>query len=105
MIAVKPRTEIEECFRTLKDNDKWTLTTGTTMEDSLYAFGKLKITDHPSQSLIFDIDDSDSYIKNGVFTEKEIEEIQTYKNLKHEDLPSDFKQYLNKFQLQINCRY
>lgn len=75
VIAVKPRTEVEECFRILRDNAKWTLTTLETIEDSLYAFGKLKIANRPSQSLIFDIDYSDSYIENGVFIEKEIEEI------------------------------
>lgn len=75
VISVKPRTEVEECFRILRDNAKWTLTTLKTIEDSLYAFGKLKIVNHPSQSLIFDIDYSDSYIENGVFIEKEIKEI------------------------------
>ncbi|KAI7857762.1 hypothetical protein BDC45DRAFT_532593 [Circinella umbellata] len=77
------RAEVDECFNTLKHNNKWILSTGKIVEDSLYAFGKLQIGDHPSQSLIFDLGDTDSYIKNGVFTEQEIEEIKAYKSPKH----------------------
>ncbi|KAI8875996.1 hypothetical protein K501DRAFT_201423, partial [Backusella circina FSU 941] len=73
---------------------------GTVVEDSLYAFGKLQIGDHPSHSLIFDPGDSESYIKNGGFTEEKIEEIKTYKNFKPVELPDDIKQYSNKFNYQ-----
>lgn len=43
----------------------------------LYAFGKLQVGDYLSQSLIFDLSDFESYIKNGV--EEEIEEVKAYK--------------------------
>lgn len=46
------------------------------MEDNLYAFGKLQVGDHPSQSLIFDPGNSETYSKNNVSTEEEIEEIK-----------------------------
>jgi predicted nuclease of restriction endonuclease-like RecB superfamily len=100
LIAAKPRSEVEEFFRTLKHNDKWILSTGTKVEDGLYAFGKSQIEDHPSQSLIFDPNDSESYIKNGIFTKEEIEEIKIYKSPKPIVLPDDIKQYLNKFNRQ-----
>lgn len=70
------------------------------MEDSLYAFGKLQIGDHPSQSLIFDPCDSGLYIANNVFTQEEIDEILSYKNIKPVQLPGDIKEYLNRFNLQ-----
>lgn len=100
LIAAKPRTEVEECFRDLKNNDKWILSTGKIVEDSLYAFGKLQVGDHSSQSLIFDVGDSESYIKNDVFTEEGIEEIKAYKSPKPKEIPDDIKQYLNKFNCQ-----
>ncbi|KAI8069862.1 uncharacterized protein B0P05DRAFT_639400 [Gilbertella persicaria] len=98
--TAKPRAEVEESFRVLRNNDKWILSTGTVVEDNLYAFGKLQIGDHPSQSLIFDPGDSELYVKNDVFTEEEIEEIKAYKNFKPIQLPDDIKQYLNKFNCQ-----
>ncbi|KAG2226800.1 hypothetical protein INT45_005765 [Circinella minor] len=98
--TAKPRAEVDECFKALKHNDKWILSTGKIVGDSLYAFGKLQIGDHPSRSLIFDLGDSESYIKNGVFTEEEIEEIKTYKSPKRVQLPDDIKHYLNKFNCQ-----
>ncbi|KAL7324023.1 hypothetical protein PS15p_210597 [Mucor circinelloides] len=98
--TAKPRAEVEESFRALRNNDKWTLSTGTVVEDNLYAFGKLQIGDHPSQSFIFDVNDSELYIKHGIFTSEEIEEIMTDSNNLPLQLPDDFKQYLNKF----NCK-
>ncbi|EIE83694.1 hypothetical protein RO3G_08399 [Rhizopus delemar RA 99-880] len=73
---------------------------GKIVEDSLYAFGKLQVGDHSSQSLIFDVGDSESYIKNGVFTEEGTEEIKAYKSPKPKEIPDDIKQYLNKFNCQ-----
>ncbi|KAI7854094.1 hypothetical protein BDC45DRAFT_535962 [Circinella umbellata] len=70
--TAKSRAEVNECFRALKHNDKWGLSISKNSDD------------HPSQSLIFDLGDSESYIKNGVFTEEEIEEIKAYKVPKHE---------------------
>lgn len=65
----------------------------------LRAFGKLQVGDYPSQSLIFDLNDFESYIKNGV--EEEIEEIKAYKSPpKPMNLPDDIKQCLNKFNSQ-----
>ena len=52
---------------------------------------KWQISDHPSQSLIFGLGDSESYIKNGVFTEEKIEEIKAYKAPKRVQLPDDIK--------------
>ncbi|KAI9006744.1 hypothetical protein CLU79DRAFT_712321, partial [Phycomyces nitens] len=79
---------------------KWTLSTGTVVENQLYEFGKLQIGDHPSQSLIFDANDSELYIKHGTFTSDEIEEIMDNCNNIPLQLPDNFKHYLNKF----NCK-
>lgn len=70
------------------------------VENQLYEFGKLKIREHPSQSFIFDVNDSELYIKHGTFTSGKIEEIMTDYNNISLQLPDDFKQYLNKF----NCK-
>ncbi|KAI8081081.1 hypothetical protein BDF21DRAFT_451967 [Thamnidium elegans] len=96
----KARPEVDTSFKSLKNENKWTLSTGTVVEDQLYEFGKLQIREHPSQSFIFDVNDSELYIKHGTFTSGEIEEIMiNYSNISLQ-LPDDFKQYLNKF----NCK-
>ncbi|KAI9478623.1 MAG: hypothetical protein EXX96DRAFT_619547 [Benjaminiella poitrasii] len=61
----------------MSGDDRWTLSTGKVIEDNLYAFGKTQIGNHPSQSLIFDVGDFDTYVKK--------------------ELPDDIKQYLDKF--------
>ena len=91
---------MDTSFESLTNEDKWTLSTGTVVEDQLYEFGKLQIGEHPSQSFIFDVNDSELYIKHGTFTSGEIEEIMTNYNNIPLQLPDDFKQYLNKF----NCK-
>lgn len=91
---------MDASFKSLKDENKWTLSTGTVVENQLYEFGKLQIREHPSQSFIFDVNDSELYIKHGTFTSGEIEEIMTDYNNISLQLPDDFKQYLNKF----NCK-
>lgn len=99
-MAPKARPEVDTSFESLRNENKWTLSTGTVVENQLYEFGKLQIGDHPSQSFIFDVNDSELYIKHGTFTSDEIEEIMTDKNNFPLQLPDDFKQYLNKF----NCK-
>ncbi|KAG1469571.1 hypothetical protein G6F56_003186 [Rhizopus delemar] len=78
-ITVKERAEAEEGFKTLRNDDKWSLSTSKVIEDSLYAFGKSHIADYPSQSLIFNADNSASYIENNVLTLEEIQEIEAFK--------------------------
>jgi shikimate kinase len=39
------------------------LSTGTIVEDKLYSFGKTCFSNHPSQSLILDLNDLDIYVK------------------------------------------
>ncbi|KAI7897410.1 uncharacterized protein EV154DRAFT_409819, partial [Mucor mucedo] len=73
---------------------------GTVVEDQLYEFGKLQTREHPSQFFIFNVNNSELYIKHGTFTSGESEEIMTNYNNITSQLPEDFKQYLNKF----NCK-
>ncbi|KAI8367028.1 hypothetical protein EDC96DRAFT_544064 [Choanephora cucurbitarum] len=83
--TAKPRAEVEESFRVLRNNDKW---------DSVYwNTSELQIGDQSSQSLIFDPGDSELCVKNDVFTEEEIEEIKAYKNFKSIQLPDDTKHW------------
>lgn len=52
------------------------------VENQLYEFGKLQVGDHPSQSFIFDVNDSELYIRHGTLTSGEIEEIMiNYNNI------------------------
>lgn len=96
-MAPEARPEVNTSFESLKNEDRWTLSAGTVVEDQLYEFGKLQIREHPSQSFIFDVTDSELYIKHETFTSGEIEEIMTNYNNIPLQLPDDFKQYLNKF--------
>ncbi|KAG0929241.1 hypothetical protein G6F57_012745 [Rhizopus arrhizus] len=98
--TVKERAEVEEGFKLLRNDDKWMLSTGKIVEDSLYTFGKLHIADHPSQSLIFDAENAASYIENNVFTLEEIQEIEAFKPKEFERLPNEIREYLNKFNCQ-----
>lgn len=100
LLAPRARQEVDTSFESLKNENKWSLSSGTVVEDQLYKLGKLQIGDHPSHSFIFDANDSELYIKHGIFTSGEIEEIMTDHNNKPLQLPDDFKQYLNKF----NCK-
>ncbi|KAL7324020.1 hypothetical protein PS15p_210595 [Mucor circinelloides] len=43
----KARPEVDTSFESLKNENKWTLSTGTVVENQLYEFGKLQIGDHP----------------------------------------------------------
>ncbi|KAI8968841.1 hypothetical protein BDF20DRAFT_990731 [Mycotypha africana] len=117
--APMARPEVDTSFKTLKSEKKWTLlclyqsyksrslnikqlqishlSTGTVVENQLYEFGKLQIEEHPSQSLIFDVNDSELYNKHGIFTSGEIEEIMSNCDNVPLQLPDNFKQYLNKF--------
>ncbi|KAI8976439.1 hypothetical protein BDB01DRAFT_908122 [Pilobolus umbonatus] len=62
------RPEVDTSFESLKNESKWTLSTGTVVEDQSYEFVKLQIREHPSQFFIFDVNDSELYIKHGSFT-------------------------------------
>ncbi|RCH82884.1 hypothetical protein CU098_007348 [Rhizopus stolonifer] len=78
----KTKPEADTSFESLKNKNKWTLSTGTVVENQLYEFGKLQVGDHPSQSFIFDVNDSELYIRHGTLTSGEIEEIMiNYNNI------------------------
>lgn len=91
---------MDTSFESLKNENKWTLSTGTVVENQLYKFGKLQIGEHPSQPFIFEVNDSELYIKDGTFTSGEIEEIMINYNNMPLRLPDDFKQCLNK----LDCK-
>lgn len=73
---------MDAAFKMLDERKKWVLSTGTVVEDKLYSFGKSSFSNHPSQSFILDLNDSDIYVENKVFTHHEMEEIKSYRNSK-----------------------
>lgn len=96
-IESKKRPEVDNGFKKLVESKKWILSTGTIVEDKLYSFGKTCFSNHPSQSLILDLNDLDIYVKSEVFTPQGIEEIKTYRNAgMGKELPDDFKKYLKQ---------
>ncbi|KAI9475403.1 MAG: hypothetical protein EXX96DRAFT_540005 [Benjaminiella poitrasii] len=96
----KTRPEVDSSFESLTNENKWALSTGTTKTKSNQTELTLQIGELPSQSFIFDVDNSELYIKHGTITSGEIEEIMTNYNNIPLQLPDDFKHYLNKF----NCK-
>jgi hypothetical protein len=51
----------------------------------------------PSQSFVLDPSDS-TYVKNGMFSEEEIEEIKHEKKFIFEDVPDEVVEFLDKFK-------
>ncbi|KAI8080312.1 hypothetical protein BDF21DRAFT_418801, partial [Thamnidium elegans] len=91
--------ELDKCYSRLDDTDKWVLSTGKVVKDTLYNFSKRLIVDHPSNSFIIDVDDQ-TYLKQNIFTERELEEIKK-ENATDTIVPllSELRDYINSF----NC--
>ena len=49
--------DLKASFSRLKNEDKRKLSTGKLIEDNLYSFSQKCIVDHPSCSMIVDVDD------------------------------------------------
>ncbi|KAL7310038.1 hypothetical protein PS15m_010846 [Mucor circinelloides] len=65
----------------------------------LYEFSKSCLVDHPSCSMILDLDDK-TYIKENLFTQEEITETKQKNMIDFVDtLPTDLANYINSF----NC--
>jgi hypothetical protein len=62
-------------FKSLNDEEKWKVSTGTVVEDVLYEFGKRCIVDHPACSMILDLEDI-TYVNEKLFTTEEIDEMK-----------------------------
>jgi TolB-like protein len=77
IIFLVPREHpvIVASFEELDDEEKWTLSTGTVVEDVLYNFSKQCVVDHPSCSIILDLDDL-TYVNKKLFTKEELEEMK-----------------------------
>ncbi|KAG2198336.1 hypothetical protein INT46_010415 [Mucor plumbeus] len=89
----KKRPEVDNGFKKLVESKKWILSTGTIVEDKLYSFGKTCFSNHPSQSLILDLNDLDIYVKSEVFTPQGIEEIKTYHARKVRDVLNETQEW------------
>lgn len=90
---------LEASFRQLENEKKWVLSTCKVVEDVLYGFSKSCLVDHPSCSMILDLDDK-TYLKENLFTEEEIMEMKETNTIGFvETLPKDLADYINSF----NC--
>ncbi|RUS23352.1 hypothetical protein BC937DRAFT_95215 [Endogone sp. FLAS-F59071] len=89
--------EIEEAFRNMDDNQKWRLSTGKVVEDTLFEYGRQCKSEHLSQSFIVDPEDT-NYIANGVFTEEELAEIEETDTKPLPDIPIDLMKYMDNFR-------
>lgn len=66
---------LEASFNRLEEKNKWLLSTGKVVENTLYKFSKSCLVDHPSCSMILDLDDK-TYLKEKLFTQEEITEMK-----------------------------
>ncbi|KAI7889881.1 uncharacterized protein EV154DRAFT_268247 [Mucor mucedo] len=90
---------LEASFHRLEEKNKWILSTGKVVEDVLNKLSKSCLVDHPSCSMILDLDDK-TYIKEGLFTQEEIVEMKQKNLIGFVDtLPTDLANYINGF----NC--
>ncbi|KAG2196029.1 hypothetical protein INT47_005365, partial [Mucor saturninus] len=86
-------------FKGLNDEEKWTLSTGTVVEDILYEFGKRCIVDHPACSMILDLEDM-TYANERLFTIEEIDEMKKQAPMTITSrIPQDLCDYIEHF----NC--
>ncbi|KAI9252902.1 hypothetical protein BDA99DRAFT_540893 [Phascolomyces articulosus] len=77
---------IEELFEKL-DSRKWTLSTGKVVEETMK---------YPAHSLILDVDD-DVWVRDGHFTEEEVEGISGEHCLEDPELSPNITKYLNGY--------
>lgn len=83
----------------LLDSEKWVLSTGKVVDNTLREFNKLCLVDYPSASMIIDLDDN-TYAKEEIFTESELNEISLKNRIEFEQsLPKQLADYINRF----NC--
>ncbi|OBZ86059.1 hypothetical protein A0J61_05886 [Choanephora cucurbitarum] len=69
---------LEASFNRLEEKNKWLLSTGKVVEDTLYKFSKSCIVDRPSCSMILHLDDK-TYLKEKLFTQEETTEMKQKK--------------------------
>lgn len=75
IIFLVPRDHpvIAASFEELDDEEKWIFS--TVVEDVLYNFSKQCVVDHPSCSIILDLNDL-TYVNEKFFTKEELEEMK-----------------------------
>ncbi|RUS31704.1 hypothetical protein BC938DRAFT_477270 [Jimgerdemannia flammicorona] len=84
-------------FLKMEDSKKWTLSTGTIVEDALYRFGIKCTHEHLCHSFIVDPDD-ENLVKEEIFTEAELSEISKYKVKPMPEMRRELLVYLNSFR-------
>jgi hypothetical protein len=76
---------------------KWKLKTGKIVEDTLLAYGKTCLVEHPCHSFILDTRD-ESYLELGIFTKEEIRELEEEDPIVLPQAPLDVSEYLKNFK-------
>ncbi|CAG8828888.1 4250_t:CDS:10 [Gigaspora margarita] len=89
----------KETYSKMEDAKKWTLTTGTIVENALYNFGLRCKHEHLSHSFVLDPNDG-TYLNENVFTESELHEIRHFQTKQMPLMPPKLLKYLNSFNLQ-----
>lgn len=90
---------LEASFNRLEEKNKWLLSTGKVVENMMYKFSKSCLVDHPSCSMILDLDDK-TYLKEKPSTQEEITEMKQKNPIEFiTTLPTDLANYINGF----NC--
>ncbi|GBC08304.1 hypothetical protein RclHR1_08000001 [Rhizophagus clarus] len=94
--ALMTSKNLMKVYEKFQDSRKWVLSTGKVVEDVLYNFASKCSYEHASHSFIIDPTDQ-SYIKEGIFTEEELNEIKTHKKRDLPEIPEDLLGYLMTF--------
>ncbi|KAI9479511.1 hypothetical protein BDB00DRAFT_943432 [Zychaea mexicana] len=95
LLSPSDKEKIDAIFEKLDDEKKWTLKSGTVVEDVMREFAKECDYLHPVHSLILNPYDDCWQAR---FTQNELHEIRSYKPLKLEPLPSEVQQYFDSYQ-------
>ncbi|CAO3702545.1 unnamed protein product [Rhizopus stolonifer] len=92
------RLKFEKSFSKMKAEEKWYLSNGKCVEDELFAFGMQSKEEHPCHSFIIDLNDT-NYQKYGVFSDNELQEIESFREKKLPTMPIKLRNYLNKYNV------
>lgn len=92
---------IEAKFDAIDDDEKWILSTGTVVEDTMKSLAMKCKYEHPVHSLI--LDPSDDTWKD-YFTEDELNEIRLHNCKTLPPFPSEYQQYLDTYDKNLTAK-
>ncbi|KAI7854018.1 hypothetical protein BDC45DRAFT_535895 [Circinella umbellata] len=95
LLSSSDKEKIIDMYDALEEEKKWTLSSGTVVEDVMYEYAKECNFFHPVHFLMLDLTDECWLAR---FTPNELQEIKSYKPIKLEPLPSEVHEYLNSYK-------